>query len=107
MRTYFSSTFIEKEVLNEAGIYYPIKLDYYKIINEEEINKQEKAKFGIHVVKTKYKQNDTKVENKKIPYVSDDEETIENILQILKENVVTPIAVEDILQDFTKEIILW
>lgn len=106
MRTYFSSTFIEKEVLNEAGIYYPIKLDYYKIINEQEINKQEKAKFGIHVVKTEYKQNDTKVENKKIPYVSDDEETIENILQILKENVVTPIAVEDILQDFTKEIIL-
>ena len=106
MRTYFSSTFIEKEVLNEAGIYYPIKLDYYKIINEEESNKQEKAKFGIHVVKTEYKENDTRVENKKIPYVSNDEKNIEEILHILKENVVTPIAVEDILHDFTKKIIL-
>lgn len=105
MRTYFSSTFIEKEVLNEAGIYYPIKLDYYKIINKEESNKQEKAKFGIHVVKTEYKENDTRVENKKIPYVSNDERTIEKILHILKENVVTPIAVEDILHDFTKKII--
>lgn len=106
MRTYFSSTFIAKEVLNEAGIYYPIKLDYYKIINEDEIVKQEKAKFGIYIVKTEYKQNDTKVESKKIPYVSNDEKNIERILHILKENVVTPIAVEDVLHDFTKEIIL-
>ncbi len=106
MRTYFSSTFIEKEVLNEAGIYYPIKLDYYKIINEDEMVKQEKAKFGIYVVKTEYKKDDVKVENKKIPYVSNDEKTIERILKILKENVVTPITVEDILNDFTKKIIL-
>ena len=75
MRTYFSSTFIEKEVLNEAGIDYPIKLDYYKIINEDEMIKQEKAKFGIHVVKTEYKKEQVKVENKKIPYVSNDEKT--------------------------------
>ena len=106
MRTYFSSTFIEKEVLNEAGIYYPIKLDYYKIINEDEMVKQEKAKFGIHVVKTEYKKDNVKVENKKIPYVSNDEKTIEKILKILKENVVTPITVEDILNDFMKKIIL-
>jgi len=106
MRTYFSSTFIEKEVLNEAGIYYPIKLDYYKIINEDEMIRQEKAKFGIYVVKTEYKKDEVKVENKQISYVSNDEKTIEKILEILKENVVTPITVEDILSDFTKKIIL-
>ncbi len=106
MRTYFSSTFIEKEVLNEAGIDYPIKLDYYKIINEDEMIKQEKAKFGIHVVKTEYKKEQVKVENKKIPYVSNDEKTIERILNMLKENMVTPITVEDILNDFTKKMIL-
>ena len=106
MRTYFSSTFIEKEVLNEAGIYYPIKLDYYKIINEDEMVKQEKAKFGIHVVKTEYKKEQVKVENKKIPYVSNDEKTIERILNMLKENMVTPFTLEDILNDFMKKIIL-
>lgn len=103
MRTFFSSTFIKKETLSEAGIHYPIKLEYYKIINEDEIRKKGKAKFGINVVKTEYKQDKVKVENKKIQYVSNDEKKIEKILDTLKENEVTPIAVEDILNDFSKK----
>lgn len=39
MRTFFSSTFIKKETLKEAGIEHPIKLEYYKIINEDEMIK--------------------------------------------------------------------
>lgn len=106
MRTFFSSTFIKKEMLKEAGIHYPIKLEYYKIINEDEMIKQERAKFGIHVVKTEYKKEDVKVENKKIQYLSNDEKKIEEILNILKENEVTPITVEDVLSDFSKKMIL-
>lgn len=106
MRTFFGSTFIKKETLKEAGIYYPIKLEYYKIINEDEMIKQEKAKYGIHVIKTEYKKADKKVENKKIQYLSNDEKKIEGILNILKENEVTPITVEDVLSDFSKKIIL-
>lgn len=105
MRIFFSSTFMEKEALKEAGIYYPIKLEYYKIINEDEMIKQEKAKFGIYVVKTEYINDDIKVENKKVQYVSNDEKKIEEILNLLKENEVTPITVEDILSDFSKKMI--
>ena len=32
MKTFFGSIFIEKEKLQEAGVKYPIKLEYYKII---------------------------------------------------------------------------
>ena len=35
MKTFFGGTFIEKEKLEEAGINHPIKLEYYKEINEE------------------------------------------------------------------------
>ena len=56
MKTFFSSTFIKKEELEEAGISYPIQLEYYKIINEDEMVRQEKAKFGISIVKTEYKE---------------------------------------------------
>jgi len=105
MRTFFSSTFINKETLREAGIYHPIKLEYYKIINEDEIIKQERARFGIHVIKTEYKK-DIKVENKKIQYLSNDEKRIEEILTIFKQNEVTPVAVEDVLSDFSKKVIL-
>ena len=106
MKTFFSSTFINKETLKQAGIHHPIKLEYYKIINEDEVIKQEKAKFGIKVVKTEYKTEDTKVENKKVQYVSNDEKKIEEILNVLKENEVTPITVEDILSDFSKKMML-
>lgn len=106
MRTFFSSTFIKKETLKEAGIEYPIKLEYYKIINEDEIIKQEKAKFGINIIKTEYQKDTIKVENEKVQYLSNDEKKIEEILNILKENEVTPIGVNDILSDFSKKMIL-
>ncbi len=106
MRIFFSSAFIKKETLKEAGICHPIKLEYYKIINEDEMVKQEKAKFGINVIKTEYKEEQTKVENKKIQYISNDEKRVEEILNILKENEVTPIAVEDVLSDFSKKSML-
>ena len=105
MRTFFSSTFIKKETLREAGIYHPIKLEYYKIINEDEIIKQEKARFGIHVIKTEYKEK-VKIEDKEIQYLSNDEKRIEEILMMFKQNEVTPIAVEDVLSDFSKKVIL-
>lgn len=105
MKIFSGSRFIEKEKLNEAGIYHPIKLEYYKIINEDEMVKQEKAKFGINIVKTEYINDNVKVENKKIQYLSNDEEKIEEILNILKENEVTPITVEDVLSDFSKRMI--
>lgn len=105
MRIFFSSTFVKKETLNEARIDYPIKLEYYKIINEDEVVKQEKDKFGIDIVKTEYRKNDIKVENKKVQYLSSDERKINKILNLFKENEVTPITVEDILSDFSKKMI--
>ncbi len=106
MRTFFSSTFIKKETLKEAGIEHPIKLEYYKIINEDEMIKQEKAKFGINIVKTEYQKDKVKVENEKVQYLSNDEKKVEEILNILKENEVTPIGVNDVLNDFSKKMIL-
>ncbi len=106
MRIFFSGAFMKKETLKEAGIYHPIKLEYYKIINEDEMIKQERAKFGIDIIKTEYKKEQTKVEDKKIQYLSNDEKRVEEILNILKENEVTPIAVEDVLSDFSKKSML-
>ena len=104
MKTFYSSTFIKKEELEEQGITYPIKLEYYKIINEDEIMKGEKARFGIKVVKTEYREK-PKVEEKEITYLSNDEKRIEEILDIFKRNEVTPISVEEIIYDFWKSTI--
>ena len=104
MKTFFGGKFIEREKLVEAGIDYPIKLEYYKKINEEEFVKKDKAKFGIEIVKTEYIPNNTTIENKEIKYLSNDEEKINKILNLFKENEVTPIGVEDILLDLSKKL---
>lgn len=106
MKIFFSSTFIKKESLKEANINHPIKLEYYKIINEDEMVNGEKEKFGIGVEKTEYIENNIKVENKFIKYLSNDEKKVEEILKIFKENEVTPIGVTDIINDLSKKIIM-
>ena len=100
LKVFYTSTFMKKEELEEVGIKYPIKLEYYKIINEDEIMKGEKARFGIKVIKTEYKSDNPKTEEKEITYLSNDENKIEEILNIFKQNEVTPISVEDIIYDF-------
>lgn len=105
MKIFFGGTFIEKEKLEEAGIEHPIKLEYYKIINEDEFIKKNNEKYGIKIVKTEYLQNDTKVEDKTIKYLSSNEQKINDILEILKYNEVTPISVQDVICDFSKSTI--
>lgn len=102
MKTFFGSIFIEKEKLEEAGVEHPIKLEYYKIINEDEFISKSNAKYGIKIVKTEYLDNDTKVEDKTIKYLSSNEQKINDILTILKDNEVTPVCVQDVICDFSK-----
>ena len=99
MRTFFGGAFIEKEKLEEAGIDYPIKLEYYKQINEDDINRYNKAKYGIQIVKTEYIPNNIKIETKNIEYVTNDEIEENTILNIFKENQVTPINSEEVILD--------
>lgn len=103
MKTFFGSIFIEKEKLKEAGVEYPIKVEYYKVINEDEFINKDKAKYVINIVKTEYKKDNTNVEDKTIKYLSNNEQKVDDILKILKENEVTPICVQDVICDFSKK----
>ncbi len=105
MKTFFGSIFIEKEKLQEAGVKYPIKLEYYKIINEDEFINKNNAKYGIKVVKTEYVENNTKTEEKTLKYLSSNEQKVNEILKVLEKNEVTPIGLEDVICDFSKEIL--
>ena len=106
MKIFHSSIFIKQETLNDAGIKHPIKVEYYKIISEDEVTQKKKAKFGINVIKTEYKKDNVEIENKELHNISSDEEKIEEILKILKDNEVTPIILEDVLNDISKQYIL-
>lgn len=103
MKTFFGGTFIDKGKLEEAGIHHPIKLEYYKQINEDDINSNNKAKYGISIVKTEYISNNLKVETKDIKYVTNDELEENRILNIFKENQVTLINSEEVISDLLRK----
>lgn len=110
MKTFFDGIFISKEHLKEAGIKYPIKLEYYKIARDEnvrntdQINEIEntRGKYGIEVVKTEYLEGNVKIETKEVTNVTNDLDEANRILTLLRNNEVTPIGVEDVLEDLQK-----
>ena len=87
MKTFYGGKFIAKSKLEKEGIFYPIKLEYYKSIETKENRPSDNyARFGISVKD-----------------ISADERKIENLLSILKEMEVTPIALEEIIKDLQPE----
>ena len=96
MKNFFGSIFINRDELREAGIDYPIKVEYYKITNEDEKMKQNKLIYGIQIIKTEYKDK-IGVEQEKIEHITNDENEISRILNLMKENEVTPIGLEDVI----------
>lgn len=93
----YGEIFMEEEKLKNNGIYHPIKIDYYK--TEKIMEDKNVVKYGIEVVKTEYKE-ETKIETNKLYEISNNEKDIDEILKIFKENEVTPIGAEDVLEDY-------
>ena len=101
MKNFFGSIFINRDELRNAGIDYPIKVEYYKITNEEEKMKENKLMYGIQVIKTEYRDK-IGVEQEKIEHITNDENEIMKILGLIKENEVTPIGLEDVILEIKK-----
>lgn len=103
MKTFYGSIFMNKAHLEEADIKYPIELEYYKIVNDDEKMTNNKAKYGINIVKKEYIGKDTRVEEKEIKYISNDEQKINEVLETLKQHEVTPVGVKDVMLDLSSK----
>ena len=99
MKNFFGSIFINRDELLEAGINYPIKVEYYKITNE--LEKENKLLYGIQEIKTEYKDK-IGVEQNRIEHITNDESEITKMLSLIKENEVTPIGLEDVIIEIKK-----
>ncbi len=96
MKKFYGDTYINKKDLQEIGINYPIKLEYYKTYKDNTI---ENAIYGIEIVKKSYLDGDTNIEKRSIKDVNNDDGIINKILKILKENQVTPISAQEVIDD--------
>lgn len=98
MKSFYGLTYIGKELLRNNNTYYPIRLEYYKT---EKI-KNFKSIYGIEVVKTEYRKDEVKVENKIIDNVTFEENEIEYILEQFKTGKITPIVAEEMTLELLK-----
>lgn len=97
MKKFYGGIFLDRDKLKRVGIFYPIKIEYYKIKEEGKIDI-----FGIEVIKTEYKTDEVKIEKANINRITDDEDEANHILDLLKENEVTPVIAEEIVQDYIR-----
>ena len=101
MKNFFGSIFINRDKLEEAGIKYPIKVEYYKITNETQKIKENELMYGIQMIKTEYKEK-IGIEQNKLEHITNDEKEIMQMLEKLKENEVTPVGLEDVIIELKK-----
>ena len=97
IKKFYGGKFIDKQKLSSAGIDYPIKIEYYKIYDNEE--NREITQYGLEVVKTEYKAENINIESKEVLKVTKEEKIIDNILDKLKNNEVTPVIARYIVED--------
>lgn len=97
LRTFFGKTTINNEDAEQAnfdGMY----LEYYKNVNEREIKKDEKP-YGVTIIKKTQIGKILEIEEKEVKNILNRENDVDNILKLLVEYKVTPIGLDDVLQD--------
>lgn len=99
-RCLYGEILLREELLRKNKIYHNVGLEYYKITNEKENElKNDNIKYGIEVVKKEYINNEIKQENSIIEELTSSEKKVENILEKLKNNAVTPTTLEYVIAD--------
>lgn len=99
-RTYYGGTFLEEEDLKESNIKHRIELEYYTTANKG--TKDEKHSYGIEIIKKEYKNDRIDTESNSKEYISNSSEKIIEIIDTLKKYKVTPIGLNDVLEDLLK-----
>ena len=97
LRTCFGKTTINNEDAEQAN-FDRMYLEYYKNVNEREIKKDEKP-YGVTIIKKTQIGKILEIEEKEVKNILNRENDVDNILKLLVEYKVTPIGLDDVLQD--------
>ena len=97
-QSFFGKTIIDRSDSEELNENEKIELEYYETHNLAEKNER---KYGIEIVKTKEKNEKFNIESKVINNISNEEQEVNKLLNILMLNKVTPVSVDDIISDIS------
>ena len=97
-RAYYGEIFLEKEDLKETNIKHKIKLEYYTIKEE----KNNKDTYRIEIVKKEYTDHTIEKQVSSKNFISNNSQKVIEIINTLKKYKVTPIGLNDVLEDLLK-----
>lgn len=100
---YCGATLLDVTDLVETNSQNKIMLEYYRVKKYCIDKIKLKAFYGITVVKKEYGKDEIKCEKKSINKISTSERKMRNIIDLLRINKVTPIALNDVLADLLKQ----
>lgn len=93
----YGKTVIDSSDSDELAKDYKMELEYYQI--EKETNSKP---YGIKIVKKNVENYAINIEEKVIENICDNMQDLGNLLEILISSKVTPISVDDVLDDLKK-----
>lgn len=96
-KVFYGDTYLNGIDMLENDIRNLIELEYYKTCTN--VGKDKATVYGIEVIKTEHFRNKMEKEIDNIDLLTKDEALIDKILNILKEQKVTPIALRDVVHD--------
>ena len=100
-KMYYGTRFLRKEGISNIHSSNKIMLNYYKITNRN-LTEQTK-KYGIEIRKKEYKNNNVEIETRNINNISESSKKVINIIETLKKYKVTPIGLQDVVEDLLKQ----
>ncbi len=103
-KTCYGMTYIENAEIPNGNLNHRIELEYYRIKKPRfNLLGKPNKKYGIEIQKREYKNNKFKVETNSVNHITKSKEKVINIINTLKEYKVTPVGLNDVLEDLLKQ----
>lgn len=96
---YYGATFFDEEDVLESNIKNRIELEYYGSKNENIVNTNNLKTYCIQIIKKEYEKNSIKIEKEDITCECENIIKFIELIEKLKKNKVTPICLQDIVED--------
>lgn len=103
-KTCYGMTYLKNNETAEENTNHRIELEYYKV-KKSRFNRLGKNynKYGIEIQKREYKNHNINVESNSVENITNNKEKVIEIINTLKKYKVTPIGLNDVLEDLQKQ----
>ena len=97
-KTYYGMTYFDENDLKETNANHRVELEYYSTRS----NTDDKIEYGIEILKKEYISDIITEESNNVESISNSSDKVIEIINTLKKYKVTPIGLNDVLEDLLK-----